>query len=94
MRRATATNNRRFLAILIIALLGAMAHAAEFGSGAHDHDGVACTFGLGSDDNPVSTGRAYVLQFPAAQVYAVARLQRDANSRFDSLPPPSTGPPS
>lgn len=93
MYRRRAQNRQWLLALLIVALLGGTAHAAQYGSGPHTHDGVACTFGLGADGDLCLAHSPSNATVSVGVLFTLPLLQQRVHTRVDELLPPSTGPP-
>lgn len=93
MSRIAVVKLHWLFALLITAHLGGMAHAAEFGTGEHLHDGVACSFGLSSHDDHGLVRPAPVTEATVGIVETIPGLCISVDARADVLLPPSTGPP-
>ena len=85
--------------VLIALLLGAMTfsavHASTYGDGAHDHDGIACSIAIASDDAEAIAPIDFVYtahEYAAAPPFARAP-QTDIVLGFLGRAPPPRAPP-
>ena len=88
-------SSRLGLALLLLSQLVATAHASEFGSTRHEHDGVVCLAILNDEQDelvPATDLAAPVFNTRAASVCAIMRPALTEYPR--SIWPPATGPPS
>ena len=72
-----------------------LAHAAEFSSLPHDHDGVTCVAILNDEQDGLIPAAACVL--PTGNYFAASKLTTPSASpllRLRAFRPPATGPPS
>ena len=80
--------------LLIAAQFGLLAHAAEHGAAAHEHDGVVCDLAWNEDDNlvPVATAPRTVVRVEPAAATPIPEAPAPGLRRL-ALRPPQTGPP-
>lgn len=82
------------ITLLLVGLLFSIAHAAEHGSGAHEHEGVVCLVIL-NDEQDALIPQANLIALSATLVSDKAIATRQVSPAFQGvIRPPSTGPPS
>lgn len=88
------TFGRFLIAVLLIAQLGGVVHAADHGPGTHDHDGVACILGTAHDDDTDSAPPPSGIALTRNDESVVPCLAVDGvRTAPGVLVPPATGPP-
>ena len=82
------------LAVLTLALANNALHAAEHGTGEHDHEGVPCLVGAVNEDDVLAIPHATALVPPIVRsAGSSAATLVSSPSRIAVLFPPATGPP-
>ena len=88
------TFGRYLIALLLIAQLGGVLHAADHGPGEHTHDGVACilcaAFDDDSDSAPPPSGLGLT---PGGEPVTPVGAAEGVRTVRGVLVPPATGPP-
>lgn len=82
------------IALLAIAHMGAVLHAAEFGVGHHEHEGVPCLYGATNDDDhdllpPTNRVVVTVIEVETESAVCIDIIDSTPDLRL----PPATGPP-